>query len=288
MRPRWVSAGLLLAFVLFLGFMVGASKAVHECERQHQRHQAAIESVRVFGYKIVSGRCVWTFLEQNDKALVVLATIGLLVVTATLAYYTFGLWQSTQTLSKDTAAASSASILQMQSQEKRQLRAYVGVAVAGYYPATTTHPLAFRIEIKNYGQTPAYDLIVVSMNRVVLPFPLKEVSQLDDAPDPDPHEPQRTVLNPQASPITFRSSRKLPQIPPDDLAAVNQPIVPEGEHPAQLYCFGTVRYRDIFLDSHWVHYCAMFGGDLMQSSESAGAMCHLYNDTSDNPADGAS
>lgn len=88
----------LALFVVVSAFFVGASGAVKHCTSEEQKNhsqQTAQESPSVFGLVVISRRCWGVFLEENDKALVVLATVGLLIVTGLLAFYTFQLWKTT-------------------------------------------------------------------------------------------------------------------------------------------------------------------------------------------------
>lgn len=133
---------------------------------------------------------------------------------------------------------------------QRQLRAYVGVIFKGYTPATRDDPLSFHIRIKNYGQTPALNLIVESMNRSILEFPLTAVRKLIDAPDPDPHPSQSTTLHPQAK-MDSTSSRHLKQLDPACVSTLSASR--EGQVPRHTHLCSTATGRfaiGTFLASH--------------------------------------
>jgi hypothetical protein len=50
----------------------------------------------------------------------------------------------------------------------------------------------------------------------------------------------------------------------------------------QLYCYGTLTYRDVFGRSHWARYCRLFGGDSYKRTGKP-IISHLYNESSDDP-----
>jgi hypothetical protein len=73
----------------------------------------------------------------------------LAVVTALLAYYTFGLWSAGE------------------ENAKRQLRAYVGIVGQEIHDSTDNRPIAY-IDYANKGQTPAHD-VRLWVNECVFP-----------------------------------------------------------------------------------------------------------------------
>jgi hypothetical protein len=105
-KRRWRSfvALLFLASVLAV-FLVGASESVRKCEYAEHQYKPGQLVREVPDLHAVSGHCVWTYLGDNDKQLVVLATVVLVIVTGGLTVYTARLWGSTNRLAKDARKA---------------------------------------------------------------------------------------------------------------------------------------------------------------------------------------
>lgn len=167
----------------------------------------------------------------------------------------------------------------MRGTARRQLSAYVGVKVTKLETGPDGY-VAFKAVMRNYGQTPALD-VTISMDRKILPFPLSDTKGLTETTDPDPHPEASVTINPGTW-ARGTSSRHRVKITESELLAVGSGQT-EGGQEIQLYCYGTVRFKDVFGKSHWVNYCAMFGGEFSRR-EGRPSLCHLHNDTSDNPA----
>ena len=169
------------------------------------------------------------------------ATIGALVytlITATILITTIRSIQETQRATHIASRAADAATAQAkisEDTEKRQLRAYVFVDKA----SVTLDGLTLRgvVDLKNAGQTPAYDLVV------------KSLLQTDEAGKPfipkpfDKVELDRTILGPGGS-VYPRSELT---IPPDNTVAI--PALKKGQ--AVIYMVGQARYRDAF-DRDWI------------------------------------
>jgi len=104
-RRVWIGAGLVFSFVALVraAFLIGSSEVVHTCEKQERNASPVPKRSGLLGYSVTSGHCIWYYLSENDKPLIVLSTVGLLGVTALLALYTAGLWRETKRLAADAA-----------------------------------------------------------------------------------------------------------------------------------------------------------------------------------------
>lgn len=104
LQTHWRSLTLLSVTAVACAFIVGSTDAVERCINEpHHGHpqQSASNGFRVVRPTVVSWHCLGVFLDDDDKALVALATIGLLLVTGALAWYTARLWTATRDLARD-------------------------------------------------------------------------------------------------------------------------------------------------------------------------------------------
>jgi hypothetical protein len=134
---------------------------------------------------------------------------------------------------------------------RRQLRAYVGVTVPD---SRLTHPdpslqssdpsiFKMALEIKNSGQTPAYDMIT-RYTTMLLDHP---VAADYDFSRPIGTNPSRVVLNPNAC---IRS-----QSEPHPLSASEIEEIKDPDSKRRLYSFGEIKYRDAFNTGRHTHFC---------------------------------
>jgi hypothetical protein len=166
----------------------------------------------------------------------------------------------------------------------RQMRAYVGVRKMRLLEQTPERAYGYEVWIQNYGQTPAYQ-VSCSTNRRVLPYPLPLDYAIQEYADQDQlagSSPTWISLQPgERRRIT--SSSKDPRLADAEIASFIESKDGTLEQ-TQLYCFGTVAYRDAFGKQHWAHYCKSFGGDYLKRT-GGGSTSHFYNDSSDDPKD---
>jgi hypothetical protein len=167
-------------------------------------------------------------IERNEKFISVASTAFIAAFTVLLAFATFFLWLATRELVNDAKDNS-----------ERQLRAYIGI----YSNETTVYPFeqggfAFiaHAELRNFGQTPAYDLTV-------------QANAAIDVPDALPFNEEQSRAQKSAGPnIAFRDAGVQVnvgwRIPEADMIAVR-------DRTKNIFFWGTVRYRDVF-DKH--HY----------------------------------
>ncbi len=153
-RP-WLFSGLLLALV---GYVVFSSPTFQGCEQKEQGRFASQQlSIGISEFVKISRVCTGEFVYANANS-----TIA--VFTVVLALATIFLWTATRDL-----------VHGAERTERRQLRAYVGVdrlsfECAGfddknYKPSDLTTPGLVHqdflvVKVRNYGQTPAYDVTV--------------------------------------------------------------------------------------------------------------------------------
>jgi hypothetical protein len=99
----------LIALILGLSlYFVGSSESMKECvSGQPHGHasQPAQKGIADHEVVFISRYCWGDFVETNDKALVVIGTVALVLVTGILALYTARLWNATKELAADTIKA---------------------------------------------------------------------------------------------------------------------------------------------------------------------------------------
>jgi hypothetical protein len=118
------AAVLVVVAAIGILWLIGASESFTRCvenangaARQHHNNSAP-KSLPVFDYAIILSRsCIGVFLSDNSAAIAALAAVGLLVVTTSLAIYTYKLWRATADLVRD---ARSTSDRQIQIMERQQ------------------------------------------------------------------------------------------------------------------------------------------------------------------------
>lgn len=151
------------------------------------------------------------------------ATVGLALITGTLAFATFKLWRSTNTL-----------VLGAQETAKHQLRPYLHVkeAMAGIRDDL----LVAEVTIENFGQTPAYEVtkwagLAAYPDGATLVFP-----------PPGPGKRKfKSIIGP-GYPLT--------DIYPGDPVAQLTPFPPDGN----IYLYGQLDYKDVFGEHHSTHF----------------------------------
>jgi hypothetical protein len=162
---------------------------------------------------------------MHTETIIAIATVGLFIVTTALAVYTALLWRATGRLVKgaeDTA--------------ERQLRAYVCVEKSTGAEARED-PMwpAFKIVVRNFGRTPAYDF-VGQVGVGVDVYPLAS----PPAPPPegvDTSLRSSTILGPDCESTFMAVFRNKPD--PAQVRAIN-----EGR--AAMWVRGFFTYRDAF------------------------------------------
>ena len=149
---------------------------------------------------------------ENPEVWLVLVTVALVWVTARLVRFTKNLWESTNKLvvgSEDTA--------------KIQLRAYVAIESVTY---TVDPPRFPKIEIRNYGKSPAYDVTIRTGAKIISCG--EDVSTLETA----------QLAEPQ-------------MICPDQIFGRHSVFSMEHGGDEKFHMYGGIYYRDIY-NRWWV------------------------------------
>ena len=138
--------GLLIsaAFVLLCAWALGGSSSFQSCVQQDKAQTSDNNSKDYFAtFTVVAETyrdCLGYFVrDKKDEILV--------AFTAILAFSTIFLWVATRALVKSAERTA-----------QRQLRAYVGVEGVSIKKITADEKPFIVIKLKNFGQTPAYDV----------------------------------------------------------------------------------------------------------------------------------
>jgi hypothetical protein len=220
------ATGLYLAFTAWLGasFHQAPTPQTNQSDQETKpiENELRLRMAIKHGF-IRQGNFIHDFREE----IVAVGTLFIAAFTVILAFATGFLYFATRDLvtgADDTA--------------EKQLRAYIGT----YSMETTFYPyqgggyvFIAHVELRNFGQTPAYDLLI-------------EANAAIDVPDADPFELKNTHQKAAGRNIAFRDAgvhvNVSWQIPEADVVAVR-------DREKNVFCWGTVRYRDAF-DKH--HY----------------------------------
>jgi hypothetical protein len=183
----------------------------------------------------------------------------LVAFTFLLFWATLALWLSTRRLVKGAEATA-----------KRQLRAYVVTKIKDVVlpGSAVEHVFAIRMDIKNAGQTPAYDLRIISRTKFVdYPFPPRF-----DFSIPFVEDPSQGTLGPQQD--VEAESRS------DPLTEADWAQIFSVTSAKRLCTWGRVAYTDIFKEPQYTNFCV---GHLFERSATGGVtlMSHTCKDHSD-------
>jgi hypothetical protein len=173
----------------------------------------------------------------------------LVAVTFLLFWATLALWLSTRRLVKDAKRTAA-----------RQLRAYVNVANAVAKPDGDF--FVYSIEVKNFGQTPAYKV------RLRYVIELRECPTMRPFIVPDDPKISVAVLP--------------PTVPIHDAFRPRQVLGPNqrqrlADGAAAIYIYGLITYEDIFESPQETEFRYMIGGNVGISPEGAVRICEEGN-----------
>jgi hypothetical protein len=225
----WIFA-LLITGLIFWG--ADSSQSVQNCvaSSYDQNHNQPIKQDAP-AFSVVFGwhkDCLGAFVRKNDAAITAVATILLTFVTAGLVWIGIG---QTNT-------------------SRAQLRAYVFVESAQVVNVIEGNGSPeSHVVIKNYGQTPAYELVSVSgiaMDEYPPPPTLNlTVTEREFGTDGE-------TMGPSDTSFSIIPSNAAP-VPPDIRAAIIS-----GNWV--VYVYGEIRYKDVFGRRQWTKYRMMMGG----------------------------
>jgi hypothetical protein len=133
-------------------------------------------------------------------------------------------------------------------QEKRQLRAYIGIIIPKPFLQSTPLPPAIptvKFDVRNYGQTPAYSVLQWA-GVGIKNYPISKGVEFSILPQTIPHPVTIFPGTFDNVGITIPAERELTS---DEMNSI-------GDGSAKrLYFWGTIRYVDIFGDRHYTNYC---------------------------------
>lgn len=221
-----MALGLVLLCVGVL--MLFPAYVEYACEDQTNKDCASYHVVLV---------ALWKIGKALSDAVFVTA-----LSTAAIAGFTWTLWQSTEKL---WAAGEKQRELAEKTAE-RQLRAYVVVHLEDIIipKPGDDHIAITQFQIKNTGQTPAYNLQTISKTRVVdYPFP----DDFDFLTFSPPGDHGTGTLGPGES---IATEGKSPILTEEEWAAIRSKA--SGK---RLCTWGIVTYRDVFESIHHTNFC---------------------------------
>ncbi len=176
-----------------------------------------------------------------------------------LVIFTGTLWLATRDLVKGA-----------ESNAERQLRAYVfpkdDSAISVVQGPSTTRPFEVNVAVKNYGQTPAHD-VVASAWVGLDEWPLKDTFNFDGPPSA---EPVAKALIPPGATSHYHTGSARP-LTTEELASVNSGRL-------RLYIYGNVKYVDAFKKPRVTNFCYASSTEGSKGYKTAIAKSHLHND----------
>lgn len=168
------------------------------------------------------------------------------IATATAAYYTKKQWETAD------------------DQEKRALRAYVGIAQHGIENFGLPNQV-LKTTRENYGQTPARDLIMDFAHFDVVPLNA-QFAPVFCAPVPS-RSNTVSLFPTQETPFLIRGN---------PLSKQQADLVRDGTQYMMIY-WGAIHYRDAFGVDRCTRYCFSFKGPSM--TENDAELCLQHNDS---------
>ena len=217
----------------------------------------------------------WIKSEDNDKAVVAFATIGLMVFTATLWWSTYQLWQAGERQARisilgiQASDQASARQLELSSDAtERQLRAYVGIEKmellssnlgnTSYRPHSPTagsrSPDAVVIWLKNFGLTPA-NSVHTWVSWGGMPFGGRLPPDFDY-----PRHDTVTVGGPTDLRPTWTKPVVFPGQNTDQVVSINDlsGFIRAKNGERTMYVWGTITYLDAFKRPRETEFCFVF------------------------------
>jgi len=257
-RSLWVWAFSIFLLVA-IPFLVTSTYAFNQCVREHKNDKtyeqlkqrvSFIDEPTLFVSRVsVRARLTLSCAvdEKNSGTLLAILTGLLVIFTARLWVSTSRLWSA----AVEHAGHAERAIKVTEDTAERQLRAYVWVK------ATELHDLqpgAFpwvKVEIRNAGQTPAYDMLV-SAGCLAMSYPLPQ-----NTPFPTIRHARATrmVLHPGTDPPfeAIAGTRPAMNLPNGLLLQQVQALI-QGRQ-MRLFVFVLVTYRDAFNKQRETRFC---------------------------------
>jgi hypothetical protein len=162
---------------------------------------------------------------------------------------------------------------------RRELRAYVGVQWKELVFAEAGDlPVAYAVMVKNSGRTPAVRASCSTQMRVMKRSDINAF----DFPERHDGDPRGPIVISADDERRIESRAIHPPLTANDWEKIR--AGKDGVVEVRLYCWGVVRYHDVFGKEYWGRYCFMYGGSFTERNGGRAALCHRHNDTSDFPA----
>ncbi|MHB8843492.1 MAG: hypothetical protein ACYC7L_01980 [Nitrospirota bacterium] len=175
----------------------------------------------------------------------VFSTVIIAAFTVVMGVWTVLLWRE----SKRTAIFTGQTAETMKDTTMQQLRAYVFTKHDEPFTLEINGRLSTATIIKNFGQTPAHDMM--TCHRVgIYSLPLTTTNKLED-PIYEPDSPS----GPLAPGEVAYQRATIPELLPDDISA----DIAAGK--VALFVFGEIKYVDIFNKPHRTRYCLFSTGE---------------------------
>jgi hypothetical protein len=264
---RWVRA--LIALILFAGIVSWEVSFFSPC---HDPNNTGQQSRNENRYDQTSNDCVsgeWVFftlltwpirrvaeVDWKPEAVTATATIVLAFLTLVLAGATLFLYLATRSLvrgAEDTA--------------ERQLRAYVSVDKARVIGVNGSQQPKAHVVIKNYGQTPAYELLHWTGMEV------------ETWPHPDNFDfVLGTLAKHTLGPGAFIHGYQDRFLKGPPRALTTEQHAGLRDKSMALYVFGEIRYKDAFRKTRFTKYKMMIGGPVGMDESGALVTCEEGND----------
>jgi hypothetical protein len=188
-------------------------------------------------------------MEWAFEAGVFLLILGTLIATSVAAYWTGQQWVTTD------------------DQEKRQLRAHVGVIAGSVGNLGDRENQTFNLTRKNYGVTPAYDLTVIAFGESIIP-------ENGAVPVPD------TPLPPDIKgTVTLFPTAELPLHINGIFVPITQNVIThlmDSDDLIFVY-IGTLQYHDAFGKKWFTYFCWMFNRKGVTAKDADA--CYGHNDS---------
>lgn len=178
----------------------------------------------------------WKWVDNWHDVLIAVFTFSLFVVTAGLVCFTKKLWRSTGELVRGSEKTA-----------EMQLRAYLLVKGCALRRTNDSEKLFINIEIRNFGQTPAYD-VMTWVGTMASDLPLK--TEL-----PEPQKPFR-----QSKSIIAPGNHEMSIVPVEPLTTNQWSYIDKEE--GAIYVWGGISYRDAFNKNRKVSFRLMLTGEV--------------------------
>jgi hypothetical protein len=162
-------------------------------------------------------------------------------------------------------------LMLFRSQERHQLRAYVGVIIKltpSVNPFVPPQVPQIDFDVRNSGMTPAYDVTHISAADL-MSYPLPKDFDFSKAQPAIGSSPEPITIFPGTLDNLGIEAKTSRAFTPDELASVATGT------QKRVYFWGTVNYRDAFGEYHFTHFCLGYYGTVASIRHEP---CERHND----------